>query len=62
MSCFDIWECMYLLRKLSQKHTPYKTDDILHFRYFMKTKKTRSAILSNFAVVARRDLCSEAQS
>ena len=29
---------------------------------FMRTEKTRSAIPSNFAVVARRDLCSEAQS
>ena len=39
-----------------------KIDDIMIFGDVMKTKKARSAIPSNLAVVARRDLRSEAQS
>ena len=46
----------------SQKMRPEKQTSSYIFVIFMKTKKTRSAIPSNFQVVARRDLRSEAQS
>ena len=41
-----------------QKTRPEK----MKMPYFLKTKKTRSAILINFQVVSRLDLCSEVQS
>ena len=54
--------CISSQQTFFQKTHPEKADDIMMFGDFMTTKKTRSAIPSNLAVVARRDLRSEAQS
>ena len=58
--------CFLLSKLFFSENAPRKrrkkTDDIMTLGDFMTTKKTRSAIPSNLAVVARRDLCSEAQS
>ena len=47
-----------------RKHTlkRKKNDNIPYSHDFMKTKKTRSAVLINFPVVSRLDLCSDARS